>query len=108
MADMGEVILAAVLSMGKIIVVTSIGVFCATRPKGNPLFDAELLPRLGRLCNLVFLPAMVSRSTAINQAQNHRKITTGGENMWNSAKKCLRTCECTRWMRCVSAVREAM
>eukprot|EP00611_Tribonema_gayanum_P023851 TRINITY_DN50_c1_g1_i2.p1 TRINITY_DN50_c1_g1~~TRINITY_DN50_c1_g1_i2.p1 ORF type:complete len:581 (-),score=188.98 TRINITY_DN50_c1_g1_i2:641-2383(-) len=48
--------------MGKIIVVTSIGVFCATRPKGNPLFDAELLPRLGRLCNLVFLPAMVCSS----------------------------------------------
>jgi hypothetical protein len=38
------------------------GVVCSSWPKGEPLFDAQMMPRLGRLCNLLFLPAMVASS----------------------------------------------
>jgi hypothetical protein len=61
-----QVLITAVLAMAKILVITLLGVLCALRPKGDPLFPQALLQQMGRLCNLLFLPALIASSIGAN------------------------------------------
>jgi hypothetical protein len=61
-----QVLITAVLAMAKILVITMLGVLCAMRPKGDPLFPQALLQQMGRLCNLLFLPALIGSSIGAN------------------------------------------
>jgi hypothetical protein len=61
-----QVLITAVLAMAKILVITLLGVLCALRPKVDPLFPQALLQQMGRLCNLLFLPALIASSIGAN------------------------------------------
>lgn len=54
-----DVLVASVSAVMKVVIISIVGVICALRPKSNPLLTSDLLSHIGRLSNLVFLPALV-------------------------------------------------